>query len=182
MLGPIAGIVSTIGTTGTHAATTFLRDTNWVEDMIGLARVGDLNNHISNRFRTTMSSSWMCMDVANASVWPFIPVNQFPCHDGLNQRWYHTVVNEPWNDTHFHSLVSVNSGKCLEVGPHNLLWQNTCTGASNQLFGRRSHPRGWSMITPNGLCVDIPGFSTTQGQRLQVFRCNGGDNQGWQTF
>jgi Ricin-type beta-trefoil lectin domain-like len=35
------------------------------------------------------------------------------------------------------------------------------------------------VLRSNGLCLDDTGFSTTNGTRLQIWRCNGTANQQW---
>src|SRR5262249_7363875 len=128
------------------------------------------------------------LDVADGSVWPNVHVNQYTCHDGLNQRWYWTDPSHPWNETNFQSLVSANSGKCLEVGPDNLLRQNSCTGAHNQIFARHFFTYGWALVNPAVIwflpdwCADIPGFSRTLGEHIQMYPCNWGTNQAWRSW
>ncbi|WP_437550812.1 RICIN domain-containing protein [Sorangium sp. So ce367] len=54
-----------------------------------------------------------------------------------------------------------------------------CNGGRNQRFSRvRAGGGNYNIVaTHSGLCLDVPGFSTSFGATIQQWGCNGGDNQ-----
>jgi hypothetical protein len=170
---PLVGVVSSTGTTVGVVAMPNIAP--WIADMFQLRYARWLDPTVvslSNR------NSHLLLDVAWASVKPNEPVNQIANNTQLNQEWYRYT----WpNVTNAVSFVSAWSGKCLEAGPTNFLRQNSCTGASNQLWrseavngGVRLHPR-----SNDAWCIDVPSSSTSQGQPVQIYPCNTGLNQVW---
>jgi hypothetical protein len=61
--------------------------------------------------------------------------------------------------------------------------QSTCSSATTQLFRFLSQGLTYSNVIAWGTsyCVDVPWSSTGDSVRLQVYHCNGGDNQLWYT-
>lgn len=144
----------------------------WVADMIHLAQVraGQYAYSVHNRY------SGKLMEVAGASLLPTAAVNQFRAiSSALNQQWYYEYTSYPWM-----RLVSAQSGKCLDVNASNQLMQQTCSGATTQLFRLLYIDNTYARVYSRaGRCVDDPGFSTGDGVRLQTYPCNGGTNQQW---
>ncbi len=63
-------------------------------------------------------------------------------------------------------------------GTKLILW--SCTGSSNERWSHVTFGRFKLNYSGRGqLCLDDPGFSTTNGTRLMVYTCNGGGNQNW---
>jgi hypothetical protein len=56
----------------------------------------------------------------------------------------------------------------------------SCTGSSNEKWSHASYGEFKLYYTGKGsLCLDDPGYSTTNGTRLIVYKCNNGSNQHW---
>ena len=72
-------------------------------------------------------------------------------------------------------------GKCLDDPAFGLsgtkLELYTCNGGSNQRWTHKSN--GTYVLACRNLCLDVPGFNTTDGTPLDVWPCNGGANQRW---
>jgi phage baseplate assembly protein gpV len=63
-------------------------------------------------------------------------------------------------------------------GSKLILW--SCTGTSNERWSHVTFGRFKLNYSGKGaLCLDDPGFSTSNGTRLMVYKCNGGSNQNW---
>ncbi len=63
-------------------------------------------------------------------------------------------------------------------GTKLILW--SCTGSSNERWSHVTFGRFKLNYSSKGaLCLDDPGFSTSNGTRLMVYTCNGGGNQDW---
>lgn len=60
------------------------------------------------------------------------------------------------------------------LGSANSEWIATPRTAYNGLFGYEI-----AAVYNPSLCLDDPGFSTTNGRQMDVWSCNGGDNQTW---
>jgi hypothetical protein len=128
----------------------------------------------------------MCLDVAGASTADNVPVNQFPCHGGANQRFI--FVRVFGNLYEIRPVHSFSADKCLDIAgastaDHAILQQFDCNGGGNQLFELLDDPGdqagGSSRIRAahSTKCLDIPGSSATSGVTVQQFTCNGGSNQ-----
>jgi hypothetical protein len=56
----------------------------------------------------------------------------------------------------------------------------SCTGSSNEKWSHVSYGEFKLFYSGRGqLCLDDPGYSTTNGTRLMVYNCNNGGNQHW---
>jgi hypothetical protein len=71
-------------------------------------------------------------------------------------------------------------GMCLDATGNFQTAQvvlNTCNGSTSQDW----QPGGnHSLVSQaSGLCLDDPGFNTRDGTQLQIYGCNGGQNQQW---
>ena len=59
-----------------------------------------------------------------------------------------------------------------------ILW--TCNGANNEIWTPESNGELISSVTGHGiLCLDDPGYSTSNGTQLIVYTCHNGSNQHW---
>jgi hypothetical protein len=88
--------------------------------------------------------------------------------------------------TGFASLVSRNSGKCLDVTAASRangarLQQWRCTGGANQQFQLQATGGGWSMLLArhSGKVVDVAGRSRADGASVWQWTWLGGANQQW---
>jgi hypothetical protein len=86
-------------------------------------------------------------------------------------------------------IVSANGGGCLDAPlprPSATPWfvqQSPCNGGKNQswIFQWVS-PETYLVKSAydSSLCLDLPNFSTSMHQQIQLYPCNGGTNQQWQ--
>jgi len=77
-----------------------------------------------------------------------------------------------------------HDGKCVNdpgyggSGTKVILW--SCNGGSNEKWSHVSGGEFKLFYSSKGhLCLDDPGYSTTNGTRLSVYTCNNGGNQHW---
>jgi hypothetical protein len=77
-----------------------------------------------------------------------------------------------------------HNGKCVNdpayggSGSKLILW--SCNGGSNEKWSHVSGGEFKLFYSSKGhLCLDDPGYSTTNGTRLSVYTCNNGGNQHW---
>ncbi|WP_454341974.1 RICIN domain-containing protein [Streptomyces canus] len=83
-------------------------------------------------------------------------------------------------------LVSVNSGKCLQISGAStadgaVAVQSTCTGAPHQLWTRTAVIGGYVTFTNvnSDKCLEVAGASTANGVPLDQAACTSGVNQQW---
>jgi hypothetical protein len=128
----------------------------------------------------------LCLDVSGASTANSVPVTQFPCHGGANQRFVFVRVFD--NIYEIRPVHSLSAGKCLDIAGASqangaILLQFDCTGGTNQLFQLLDDPGntagGTSRIRAfhSNKCLDVPGASDTSGVTIAQFTCHGGANQ-----
>jgi hypothetical protein len=77
-----------------------------------------------------------------------------------------------------------HDGKCVNDpgygGSGTKLILYSCTGSSNEKWSHVSYGEFKLYYTGKGqLCLDDPGYSTSNGTRLMVYKCNNGSNQHW---
>ena len=77
-----------------------------------------------------------------------------------------------------------HDGRCVNdpgyggSGTKLILW--SCNGSSNEKWSHVSYGEFKLYYTGKGqLCLDDPGYSTSNGTRLIVYTCNNGSNQHW---
>lgn len=119
------------------------------------------------------------------------PVQQWDCshyHTGLQSAWEFAAVPQQ-SDTY--QLISIHSGKCMEVNPANggknngdAVQQAKCTGGNNQKWTLVGGAGGIHTITSmnSGKCLEVkmgPTGGMQDGDPLQQWDCNGGKNQTW---
>jgi hypothetical protein len=131
-------------------------------------------------------NSRLSMDVANASLLDGAAVNQFTTQNSANQRWQLVPV-DPVEDKSHVAIISVNSGKALDVpnGSHDggvFIQQYSAHMGPNQRW--RFVPAGDNVSVQiigenSGLALDVPGFSTAPGIGIQQYQPNNGANQQW---
>jgi hypothetical protein len=123
-------------------------------------------------------------DVLNASTADGANVVQWTANGQTNQRWR-------FNDAGggFVAVVSVNSGKCLDVfggptatadGVRVVQW--TCSGGTNQQWRIQDLGTGFVNLIArhSNKCLDVNGASTADGAQIQQWTCTGSTNQQWQ--
>jgi len=79
------------------------------------------------------------------------------------------------------ALVSVNSGRCVDV-PHSITVNGAqvtvfdCNGGDNQAIAYSASARTLKVL---GKCLDAHDNATTAGTHVELYDCNGGVNQQW---
>jgi hypothetical protein len=131
-------------------------------------------------------NSGLSMDVVAGSQDNGAPIQQYTTHNGPDQRWnlFPTAgIDKPT----FASVVSVNSGKALDVpnGSHDagtLIQQYDFHGGPNQRWNFIPAANGQSVQLQNdasGLVLDVINGSTAPGAGIQQYSSHGGPNQQW---
>jgi len=131
-------------------------------------------------------NSSLSMDVVAGSLDNGAPIQQYTTHNGPDQRWnlFPTAgIDKPT----FASIVSVNSGKALDVpnGSHDagtLIQQYDFHGGPNQRWNFIPAANGQSVQLQNdasGLVLDVINGSTAPGAGIQQYSSHGGPNQQW---
>src|SRR5207249_1278363 len=104
------------------------------EARLGIGRVNDEWPSASDTYMLTAKHSGMCLDVSGESLENGVPLVQYPCHDGANQKFlWKSLGGEQY------SLVARHSGKCVDIWGESkddgaMLTQFDCHGRSNQRF------------------------------------------------
>jgi hypothetical protein len=58
-------------------------------------------------------------------------------------------------------------------------WSNL-SGSNQEYIVTQTADGNYRLVNSNsGLCVEVPGFSTSNGTQLDTWGCNGGTNQEW---
>ena len=111
----------------------------------------------------------MCIDVPAASPLDNVLLQQYPCHEGDNQKWY---IDHRGTDPSRPRLVSASTGLCIDVpnfstSPGVQLQQYHCWDVDAQKFLEQSAGGGTTHLKPKpglggDLCVSVvngPSFS-----------------------
>jgi hypothetical protein len=111
-----------------------------------------------------------CLDIVGGSQGEHADVQQFACHQGMNQR-YRILAAE----TNSVSIRAAHSGKCLAVGSDGFVEQQSCTGAAAQRWTISGPTSGFYNITNvfTERCLDAIG--TDGGATTRT--CNGTTSQ-----
>lgn len=131
-----------------------------------------------DRVRILAAHSLKCLDLQGGSPHNGAPLTQWDCWGGQNQRFY--VYVQP--DGYWTIVPEMSGGKCLELvntwQDGELVRQYDCHGGDSQRFALE-HSAGSYFIRPksNGKCLDVPGYSWTNGVGIIQFGCGGVLNQ-----
>lgn len=150
-----------------------------------------LNNLGSGQYQIVSVSSGRCLDVTGGpsatgdgvltELWDCVP-------QAANQTWTLTVPAPVGVVTQTTQVISVHSGKCLDVtgGPAATgngvqIEQWTCSGQSNEAWTVKDMGNGqYELIASNsGKCLDITNSSTVSGTPVRQMDCTGQPNQLW---
>ncbi|MFF3867486.1 protein kinase [Micromonospora sp. NPDC001898] len=117
------------------------------------------------------NGSGTCIDVPDSSPTTTAKIQTWECHGAAGEQF--TLAAD-------RTLRVV--GKCLEItdtsnGPH--LRIATCTGSAKQRFDLNSAGDLVSLSTVPAKCVDVPGGDPANGVWLNIWDCNGSENQKW---
>lgn len=129
--------------------------------------------------KITSVNSGMVLDVEGISRDNGAHLHQWPYHNAANQQWRLKASS----GGRF-QLVSVNSGKCLDIGgtsPGVRAQQWDCwTGAMQQWELRPMGDGTFELVVAHtGQCLDVEGGSKTQGAYMVEWTCQGGASQRW---
>ncbi|MER5702495.1 ricin-type beta-trefoil lectin domain protein [Micromonospora sp. NPDC002296] len=117
------------------------------------------------------NGSGTCIDVPDSSPTTTAKIQTWECHGAAGEQF--TLAAD-------RTLRVV--GKCLEItdtsnGPH--LRIATCTGSAKQRFDLNGAGDLVSLGTVPAKCVDVPGGDPANGVWLNIWDCNGSENQKW---
>ena len=138
---------------------------------------------VTPAYTLTARHSGKLADVFNGSTADGANVVQWAANGQTNQRWRFTDAGGG-----FFTVVSVNSGKCLDVnggatatGDGARVVQWTCNGGTNQQWRLQDAGSGYVNLIArhSGKCLDVNAAATTDGAQLVQWTCNGGTNQQW---
>jgi hypothetical protein len=136
--------------------------------------------------------SQRCIDVAGGSTATNANIQQYDCFGASNQRWYIQGAGVGADGVQYWSLVSLNSGKCMDVADASAannanIQQYPCTGTDNQKWAITTSPGTGLTTFRNKLsqkCLDVAGADTANNANVQQYTCGNGDNQNfyWANF
>lgn len=135
----------------------------------------------STEYRAVVAQhSYKCLDVPSGSAANNVVIQQYTCHNGINQRWRFVYLNNGYN-----SIISVVSGKCLDVPSSSTtdgtaVQQYTCHGGANQQWAYLGGGR--FAARHSGKCLEVRNGSTANNAVVQQYTCHGGQNQIWGLF
>lgn len=131
----------------------------------------------------TARHSGKLLDVFDASVTDGANVVQWSANGQANQRWRVQAVGDG-----YHQIVSVNSGKCLDVyggtgatGDGVRVAQWTCHGGANQQWRLQDVGGGHAQLVArhSNKCLDVSNASLADGAQAVQWSCGTGTNQHW---
>ena len=138
--------------------------------------------------------SGKCLEVNGWSTSNGGNVDQWDCHGGGNQQW------DAWGESgdQIHQLANQHSGLCLDVvgkrtanGSNVHQWgcQYNDQGSQSWSFLYQGAANGWhyyiitnanaDVATGHPMCLDVDKWGTGNGANVQIWECNGGQNQLW---
>ena len=135
-------------------------------------------------YSLTARHSGKLVDVFNASTADGANVVQWAANGQANQRWRFVGAGGGYA-----TIVSVNSGKCLDVfggtsatadGVRIVQW--ACHGGTNQQWRIQDLGTGYVnlIVRHSNKCLDVTGASTADGAQLVQWTCGGATSQQWQ--
>jgi hypothetical protein len=138
---------------------------------------------ITPAYTLTARHSGKLADVFNGSTADGANVVQWAANGQTNQRWQFRDAGAG-----FFTVVSVNSGKCLDVaggptatadGVRVVQW--TCSGGTNQQWRIQDLGTGYVQLVArhSNKCLDVLNAATTDGAQLVQWACGTGTNQQW---
>jgi hypothetical protein len=125
-------------------------------------------------FRLVGAQSNRCLDVPESSTSNGTQLEVWDCNGDPNQVW---TLNASGQLT----VYSGNDLKCLDAafggttpGTYAIIWQcaDTATQWTFNAGGTVTNPR-------SGLCLDVTENGTGNGSPVELWTCNGGQNQVW---
>ncbi|MEJ3748276.1 alpha-galactosidase [Actinomycetes bacterium KLBMP 9797] len=135
-------------------------------------------------YTMTARHSGKLLDVYNAATADGADVVQWAANGQTNQRWRFQDAGGGYS-----TVVSVNSGKCLDVyggtgatadGTRVTQW--TCNGGTNQQWRLQDVGGGYAQLVArhSNKCLQILNAGTTDGAQAVQWACGAATNQHWQ--
>jgi Ricin-type beta-trefoil lectin domain len=134
----------------------------------------------------------LCLQPFNTSAVIFIV--QKRCNGSPEQGWARLPGGDS-NNNQRHRFLNAANGSCLSVddNPHNgeLVFTDECTLSTNPNSSVSNAEWTSSRVLPSlvtlrthvhfrdGLCLDVPGATSRDGNAIQLFQCNGSVAQAW---
>lgn len=145
------------------------------------AAAGTAQGSTAGTVTLTARHSGKCADVRDGSTARNIPVVQWACTGGANQRWQLLDAGGG-----FVRVAAGHSGKCLDVANRStsdgaVVTQYSCNGGTNQQWQLVDAGGGYVRLVArhSGKCLDVSSGSTSDGTALLQWTCAGGANQQW---
>ena len=145
------------------------------------------------RIKSTINTTGtgMCMDVAGGYTAENTPIVQYPCHGGMNQRFYLNLVD--FAPTH-QIRSALDRRMCVGIRPGSqALALVTCDNAQGDANLNTRWRADEAVLRSTGpgitrfrhapalaMCIDIPSGTSAHSQTLQAYGCHGGPNQQWE--
>ncbi|MFD4393328.1 RICIN domain-containing protein [Kitasatospora sp. NPDC058397] len=130
-----------------------------------------------------LSGTTKCLDIPGNNPYNGAPVTLYDCNGTSAQTWMLSSL-----DSNSTSFALKNWGKCLDIP-----WANSYNGAQLQIVDCgystaqqfSSHALGSADSIRNSIddatrCVDDPRGGLDNGNRIELWDCNGGWNQKWE--
>jgi hypothetical protein len=124
------------------------------------------------------NSQRMCIDVPSASPLDHVLLQQYPCHDGDNQKWY---IDHRATDPGRPRFVSASTGRCIDVpnfspNPGVQLQQYRCQDVDAQKFLEQPASGGTTHLKPKpglagDLCLSVTNGPSFSARRIEQRSC-----------
>ncbi|KAJ1568162.1 hypothetical protein HK405_003442 [Cladochytrium tenue] len=127
--------------------------------------------------------SGKCLEVKGQSLAENHTVDQWTCNSGSNQQFEIFLIESAG----YYRLTARNSDKCMAplanaVAAGTDIVQVTCDESNQgQHWSITDLGTGYTKIVhrTSELCLDVDGYSTSDGAIVDLWTCNGGQNQQW---
>ena len=139
-----------------------------------------------NYFNIINQTSGMCVDVAGGSTADGANVQQWSCNGNPQQRYQFiptTIAAGSKLPMGRYTLVSLNSGKCLDVTGASTadganVQQYSCNGTGAQAYDLMVEDNYYHLVNANsGMSVDVLGSGTANGTNVDQWTTYDADNQ-----
>jgi hypothetical protein len=114
-----------------------------------------------------------CWDINGSRIQPGTPLMLHSCHNGGNQKFYHTPYQQ--------LKLGMKGNFCLQVDENKLgseIKIQKCRNDDNrQKFTYDAETNTYKWVENPRRCIDVPNGNTTDGTKLQLWDCNEGAPQ-----
>jgi hypothetical protein len=175
----LTGTLQTLsGTTYSNAPTgspSFTMELEWTPQATATSTTTTTSSSVNVPYISTDVDGWnnKCIDDRGNGSSDGSQVIIWGCNHGDSAQY--------WTWTNYelqHDGMCANDPGYGGSGSKLILY--SCTGSSNEKWSHASYGEFKLYYSGKGaLCLDDPGYSTTNGTRLIVYKCNNGSNQHW---